>query len=173
MADNSSGKVSKTNGGGDPAVQQAPTVRMIAHYTQDLSFENVGAREDLDRAPEQPRISVNVGIDAKAKSDNRYRVAMKISVIAKAGESTRFLVELEYVGVFEIESQNEKLVHPIVFIECPHQLLPFARRVVADAVRDGGYPPLMIDNVNFASLYRRRAAELQAAKRKKKAEADR
>ncbi|MEM9045984.1 MAG: protein-export chaperone SecB [Pseudomonadota bacterium] len=149
--------------------QAAPSIKMIQHFTRDLSFENVGAREDQGQMTEQPQIAVNVGMDAQAKGENRYQVVMKISGTAKVGEQTRFLIELEYAGIFIIEAENENLVHPIVFIECPRQLLPFARRVVADAVRDGGYPPLMLDNVDFASLYRQRLAEWQ--EKRKEAEA--
>ncbi|MEM8791623.1 MAG: protein-export chaperone SecB [Pseudomonadota bacterium] len=149
--------------------QQAPSIKMLAHYTRDLSFENVGAREDQGPSSEQPQISVNVGMDAKSKGDNRYQVVMKISGTAKVGELTRFLLELEYTGLFEIETENEALVHPIIFIECPRQLLPFARRVVADVVRDGGYPPLMLDNVDFAGLYRQRLTEWQAKRKEAQA----
>ena len=145
--------------------QATPTIKMLAHFTRDLSFENVGAREDQGQMTEQPAISVNVGMDAQSKGENRYQVVMKISGSAKVGEQTRFLVELEYAGLFQIEAENENLVHPIIFIECPRQLLPFARRVVADVVRDGGYPPLMLDNVDFASLYRQRLAEWQAKRK--------
>ncbi|MEM6932258.1 MAG: protein-export chaperone SecB [Pseudomonadota bacterium] len=144
------------------AAQAMPSVKMVAHFTRDLSFENVGAREALAAATEQPQINVNVGMDAKSMGEGRYQIVMKINGTAKSGEQTRFLIELEYGGIFAIENAQEAHIHPILFIECPRQLLPFARRVVADVTRDGGYPPLMIDNVDFASLYRQKIEQLRA-----------
>lgn len=138
-----------------------PSVKMLAHFVRDLSFENVAARE-ATQAEGAPEISVNVGLDAKNVSENRYMIIMKVNGTAKTGDSTRFLVELEYAGVFQIENAPETHVHPILFIECPRQLLPFTRRVVADVTRDGGYPPLMLDNVDFATLYRQRIEQLRA-----------
>ncbi|MBY8977200.1 protein-export chaperone SecB [Rhodobacteraceae bacterium NNCM2] len=142
--------------------QIAPTVKMLAHFTRDLSFENVGARENTGTGAEQPQISVNVGMDAQSLGENRYQIIMKINGTAKVAENTRFLIELEYGGVFQIDNAQEAHVHPILFIECPRQLLPFARRVVADVTRDGGYPPLMLDNVDFAALYRQKIEQLRA-----------
>ncbi|MEM7236706.1 MAG: protein-export chaperone SecB [Pseudomonadota bacterium] len=149
------------------ATQEAPSVKMLAHFTRDLSFENVGARESLGASTEQPQINVNVGMDAKSMGEGRYQIVMKISGTAKSGEQTRFLVELEYGGIFLIENAQEAHVHPILFIECPRQLLPFARRVVADVTRDGGYPPLMLDNVDFAGLYRQKIEQLRAQQAEK------
>ncbi|MEM7508423.1 MAG: protein-export chaperone SecB [Pseudomonadota bacterium] len=143
-----------------------PTVKMLAHFVRDLSFENVGAREST-QAEGQPEINVNVGMDAKGIADNRYLINMKVNATAKTGEATRFLVELEYSGVFQIDNAPESHLHPILFIECPRQLLPFTRRVVADVTRDGGYPPLMLDNVDFATLYRQRIEQLRAEKAEK------
>lgn len=144
------------------AVQSAPTIKMLAHFTRDLSFENVGARETTSTPSEQPQIAVNVGMEAQSLGENRYQIVMKVNGTAKVGESTRFLVELEYAGVFSVEGAAEAHLHPILFIECPRQLLPFARRVVADVTRDGGYPPLMLDNVDFAGLYRQKLEQLRA-----------
>lgn len=147
--------------GAAEAAAVQPSVKLVAHFIRDLSFENVGAREGTT-AEGQPEISVNVGMDAKALTENRYVITMKVNATAKTGDLTRFLVELEYSGVFQIENAPETHIHPILFIECPRQLLPFTRRVVADVTRDGGYPPLMLDNVDFASLYRQRLEQLRA-----------
>lgn len=153
-----------TNAGASAPVQ--PTVKLLAHFIRDLSFENVAARETV--SPEgKPEINVNVGLDAKTLPDGRYLINMKVNAAAKTGDVTRFLVELEYSGVFQVENAPETHVHPILFIECPRQLLPFTRRVVADITRDGGYPPLMIDNVDFATLYRQRLEQLRAEQAEK------
>ena len=158
-----------TETGAAEATAAQPSVKLLAHFIRDLSFENVGAREGTN-AEGQPEIAVNVGMDAKAVSEGRYVINMKVNASAKTGEVTRFLVELEYSGVFQIENAPETHIHPILFIECPRQLLPFTRRVVADITRDGGYPPLMLDNVDFASLYRQRLEQLRAEQANKPAE---
>ncbi len=136
-------------------------MRIVGHFVRDLSFENVAAIEgsQIQGAPE---ISVTVNLDASAAGETRYQVAMKINATAKIGDSTRFIAELDYVGVFEIANVAKEHLHPFLFVECPRQILPYARRVISDVTRDGGYPPLMIDNIDFAQLYRRRLEELRA-----------
>jgi len=140
---------------------QQPVVRLLSHYTRDLSFENVGAIQET-QAEGSPEISVNVGMDAKALGDDRYQVNTKINAKATVADSTRFLVELDYAGVFSITNIKQEHLHPFLFIECPRQVFPFARRVVSDVTRDGGYPPLMIDNIDFVRLYREKIEEMRA-----------
>ncbi len=140
---------------------QPPNLSIVAHYIRDLSFENVAAQEGGQ--PEgQPEINVGVNLDASGGPENRFQVSMKINATAKSGEHTRFLVELDYIGIFHITNVKQEHVHPLLFIECPRQLLPYARRVVSDVTRDGGYPPLMLDNVDFAALYRQKLEEIRA-----------
>ncbi|MEM0988791.1 MAG: protein-export chaperone SecB [Pseudomonadota bacterium] len=141
--------------------QAAPSMRIVAHFVRDLSFENVAATTGGTLAG-RPEINVSVNLDAAPTGENRYTVGMKVNAKAEVEGNTRFIVELDYVGVFEIMNVPEEHVHPFLFIECPRQILPFARRVVADVTRDGGYPPLMLDNVDFASLYRQKLTEFQA-----------
>ena len=152
----------ETAGAGDEQPQATPDVKLLAHFIRDLSFENVAAMEGTS-AEGQPEITVNVGFDAKKIEDGRFQQSMKINGTAKVGESTRFVVELDYAGVFSIQNVPEAHIHPFLFIECPRLLLPFARRVVADVTRDGGYPPLMLDNVDFATLYRQRVEQMKQA----------
>ena len=139
----------------------SPTVRIAGHFVRDLSFENVAAIEGT-QAQGTPEINVTVNLDAKDAGQSRYQVALKINATAKIGDSTRFIAELDYVGVFEIANVPKEHLHPFLFIECPRQILPYARRVMSDVTRDGGYPPLMIDNIDFAVLYRRRLEELRS-----------
>jgi preprotein translocase subunit SecB len=146
---------------GDAAAKAVPNVRIAGHFVRDLSFENVAALEGT-QVQGTPEINVSVNLDASAASETRYQVAMKINATAKVGDATRFIVELDYVGVFEIMNVAKEHLHPFLFVECPRQILPYARRVVSDVTRDGGYPPLMIDNIDFAALYRRRLEELRA-----------
>lgn len=141
--------------------EQPPNIGIVAHYIRDLSFENVAAQEGTN--PEgQPEINVTVNLDASGGPENRYLVSMKVNATAKSGGQTRFLVELDYVGIFSVSNVKQEHLHPILFIECPRQLLPYARRVVSDVTRDGGYPPLMLDNVDFSALYRQKLEEMRA-----------
>jgi preprotein translocase subunit SecB len=148
-------------GGATGANRPAPNLRIIAHFIRDLSFENVAAQQGT-QAQGTPEISVTVNLDGGAIGDNRYQVGMKVNATAKIGDSTRFIVELDYVGVFEITNVPKEHMHPFLFIECPRQILPYARRVISDVTRDGGYPPLMLDNVDFAALYRQKLDEMRA-----------
>lgn len=151
----------ETSNAGADAAKPAPNVRIIGHFIRDLSFENVAAQQGGTQPQGTPEITVTVNLDGGSIGDDRYQVAMKANAVAKAGESTRFIVELDYVGVFEVTNVSKEHIHPFLFIECPRQLLPYARRVISDVTRDGGYPPLMLDNVDFAALYRRRIDQLR------------
>ncbi|MEM7745271.1 MAG: protein-export chaperone SecB [Pseudomonadota bacterium] len=161
MTDETTNQGETGNGAAQPADQPAPSLRIISHFVRDLSFENVAAIKGVTSSA-RPEINVTVNLDGAPTSENRFTVAMKINAKAEADGQTRFLVELDYVGIFEILNVPQEHIHPFLFIECPRQLLPFARRVVSDVTRDGGYPPLMLDNVDFAALYRQRLVELQA-----------
>ncbi|MEM9763932.1 MAG: protein-export chaperone SecB [Pseudomonadota bacterium] len=153
MAENEAGAAGQ-------AIQQ-PIVKLVAHFVRDLSFENVAALEGT-QAEGSPDINVAVNLEANNLGENRYQSVMKITATAKSPTNTRFVVELDYCGVFTLDQIQQEHVHPFVFIECPRQLLPFARRVLADVTRDGGYPPLMLDNVDFAALCRQRVEQLRA-----------
>ena len=139
---------------------QMPQVKMLAHFVRDLSFENVGVIQGTP-ATGQPDIQVSVNLDGGHMGDANYRLNMKITAKATANETTRFLVELDYGGVFSIQNAPETHVHPLLFVECPRMLWPFARRVVADVTRDGGYPSLVLDSIDFAQLYRQKIDEMR------------
>lgn len=139
---------------------QMPQVRILAHFVRDLSFENVGVIQGTP-AQGQPDISVAVHLDGSHIGEGNYQLNMKITAKATQGENTRFLVELDYGGVFAIQNAPESHIHPILFIECPRLLWPFARRVVADVTRDGGYPSLLLDNIDFVQLYRQKVEQMR------------
>ncbi len=141
----------------------APQVTILAHFTRDLSFENVGVIKGIP-VEGKPDINVTVNVEGQAIGEDRYQIAMKFSATAKDGngENTRFVVELDYGGIFQFRNVQQDHVHPMIFIECPRLLLPFARRVIADVTRDGGYPPLMLDNIDFVQLYRQRVEQIRA-----------
>jgi preprotein translocase subunit SecB len=152
--------------------QQPPQVQMrvLAQFVRDLSFENMVAQKGVTSADVQPDIQVAVSLDARKRgSEHQYDVITKYKVTSKnkVNGETLFLMELDYAGVFHVEGVSEEQLHPFLLIECPRMLFPFARRIISDVTRDGGFPPLNIDSVDFLALYRqeiqRRAAAQQAA----------
>ncbi|MEZ5798701.1 MAG: protein-export chaperone SecB [Paracoccaceae bacterium] len=140
-----------------------PQVRMqvLAQYIRDMSFENVVAQKGMNAAEVQPDIQVAVSLDARKRpADHQYDVVTKFKVTSKnkVNEETLFLMELEYGGTFHIEGVPEEQLHPFLLIECPRMLFPFIRRIISDVTRDGGFPPLNVDNVDFLALYRQEIA---------------
>jgi preprotein translocase subunit SecB len=145
-------------------------MRVLAQFVRDMSFENMVAQKGVTSADVQPDIQVAVSLDARKRAaDHQYDVISKYKVTSKnkVNGETLFLLELDYAGVFHVDGVSEDQLHPFLLIECPRILFPFARRIISDVTRDGGFPPLNIDSVDFLSLYRqeiqRRAAAQQAA----------
>jgi preprotein translocase subunit SecB len=143
------------NGGETPpAAAQggtAPMVQIVAQYVKDLSFENPCMGINI----RQPQIDFNVDLQARRVQDGGpFEVLLKIRVQAEQEEKTLFLLEIAYGGLFLLDRIPEEAIQPILFIECPRLLFPFVRRVIADLVSDGGLPPLMIEPIDFAQLYR-------------------
>jgi preprotein translocase subunit SecB len=136
-----------------------PRLSILTQYVKDLSFEN--PRAPLGLAPGQPRPEIQIAVDVNARQvgEQHYEVVLQINIEAKAGDTPFFLVELAYGGVFQLANIPEDTVQPLLLIECPRILFPFARRIVADVTRDGGLPPLLLDPIDFATLYRRRLAQ--------------
>lgn len=132
--------------------QPLPQVAIITQYVKDLSFENPNAPASL-QWQSQPRIDVNVGVNARKAADNVYEVELKISAKADVDGNPSFLVELLYAGLFGLQNVPDEAVEPFCIIEAPRLLFPFARRIIADAARDGGFPPLMLDPIDFGALY--------------------
>jgi len=163
--------MSMTNGGppaagGAPAANEAPpSLNVLAQYVKDLSFENPNAPRSLQQQPGQqpPKINIQINVNAKPLGESQadFEVELKIEGRAELPASFLFGFDLLYAGVFRIQNVPEDSVHALVMIECPRLLFPFARAIIADAVRNGGFPPLMIDPVDFVSLYRQRMAEQQ------------
>lgn len=150
--------------------QQPPQVQMriLGQFIRDMSFENVMAQRPVT-GEVQPDVSVQVNLDAKKRSaDHQYEVTIKLSVDSKSKEAKEqlFLLEIEYAGVFHIEGVPEEQLHPFLLIECPRMLFPFLRRIVSDVTRDGGYPPLNLENIDFVQIYRSELARRQTATEK-------
>jgi len=140
--------------------QTPPSMNVLGQFIRDMSFENVAAQKGLD-GNLQPDIQVQVNLDARRREkDGNYEVVMKLNIESKAKEMDQvlFILELEYAGIFKIENVPEDQMHPFLLIECPRMIFPYVRRIVGDVTRDGGYPPLNLENIDFLSLYR---AELQ------------
>jgi preprotein translocase subunit SecB len=147
-----------TQGAGD---NKLASLNVLAQYTKDLSFENPNA-PNYGMTPDQaPDLNVQINVNAKPLSDTDFEVAITIDGRAEQGTAVLFAIELVYAGIFRVQNVAPDSVHPLVLIECPRLLFPFARQIVADTVRDGGFPPLMLDPVDFAALYRQRMAQPQ------------
>lgn len=148
--------------GFDAEMQDLPQVSILTQYVKDLSFENPNAPASL-QSTEQPRIDVNVSVNAKRGGDNVYEVELKINAKAMAGDNVAFVVDLLYAGLFGLANVPEEALEPFLIIEAPRIIFPFARRIIADSVRDGGFPPLMLDPIDFASLYMAQQQSAQGA----------
>ena len=152
------------NGANGGAQQPQVQMNILGQYIRDMSFENVMAQKGAG-GEVQPDVSVAVNLDAKKRSvENQYEVMTKRKSESKNKEDgdVLFVLELEYVGVFNIEGVPEDQLHPFLLIECPRMTFPFLRRIVSDVTRDGGFPPLNLDNIDFVAIYRNELARRQA-----------
>ena len=143
-----------------PVGPEGIRMQVLGQYVKDLSFENPGAPMSLNV---RPNIDLGVDLQAKRVDQERFEVELKLRVSAKGEDKTLFLLELVYAGVVAIQNVPEEFLQQMLLIEVPHLLFPFARRVVADTIRDGGMPPLMIEPIDFAGLYRARVEQAQQA----------
>lgn len=148
-------------GAAAPNPEEGFRVGLIAQYVKDLSFENPNAPQSLTTAG-KPEIGVSVNTATRRMDPERYETLITIEITARQENTTMFMLEVSYGGLFAIENVPEDQLAPICMIECPRQLFPFVRRVIADATRDGGFPPLMLDPVDFAQLYRAEMEKRQA-----------
>ena len=144
------------NGNGNATGETGPQLNALAQYIKDLSFENPNAPNSLGPQQKGPNISIQVNVNAKQLSETDFEVNLTLEGSAGEGANTLFKFELDYAGVFRVSNLAAEQIHPVVMIECPRLLFPFARQIVADAVRNGGFPPLFIDPIDFAGLYRQR-----------------
>jgi preprotein translocase subunit SecB len=135
-----------------------PEVALIAQYVKDLSFENPSA-PGIFQAPEQPKIDVQFNIGSQLVGEDVYEVALKVEVTATQGELTAYAVELVYAGLFGIRNVPEEHLPPFLLAEAPRLLFPYARRVVADAIRDGNFPALVLEPIDFGALYMQQAEQ--------------
>lgn len=132
----------------------APQAGILAQYVKDLSFENPNAPSSLQMQG-QPKIEINVNVNARSGGQDMFEVELKIEASARNSQDDKlaFQVELLYAGLFRIAGAPPEALEPFLIVEAPRILFPFARRVIADVVRDGGFPPLMLEPIDFGGLY--------------------
>jgi preprotein translocase subunit SecB len=130
----------------------APQVGLVAQYVKDMSFENPNA-PNVYNWTEQPRLDVQFNIGTQQVAEDMHESALKIEVTAETGQGVAFKLELLYGGLFGMRNVPDESVQPFLLAEAPRLLFPFARRIVADAVRDGGFPPLVLEPIDFNGLY--------------------
>ena len=157
--------MSEQNGNGNAAAQEAagPRLAILTQYVKDMSFENPKAPRGLQPNAPRPEIQIRVDVGAQGIMDKHFEVTLNLNIDAKTADETVFLMELAYAGVFLLDNIPADSLQPLLLIECPRLLFPFARRIVADATRDGGFPPLMIDPIDFVSLFRRKVQQASEA----------
>ncbi|MGX5848498.1 protein-export chaperone SecB [Mesorhizobium sp. PL10] len=144
-----------------------PSLNVLAQYVKDLSFESPGAPNSLRGRDKAPGIAINVNVNANPLSDKQFDVNLTLNAKASFDQEVLFNVELVYGGVFAISGFPQEHMLPILFIECPRLLFPFARQIIAEATRNGGFPPLMLDPIDFAQMFQQKLAEDQAASKVK------
>ncbi|MEL6931985.1 MAG: protein-export chaperone SecB [Pseudomonadota bacterium] len=160
MAENENGAAKPE----DQAQPVAPKMNVLTQFIRDMSFENALAQRGTG-GEVSPDVKVAVNLDGKKRSaDHQYEVMTKLTITStnKGTEENLFLLELEYVGVFHIENVPDEQLHPFLLIECPRMIFPYIRRIVGDITRDGGFPPLNLETIDFVQLYRNEMMRRQA-----------
>ena len=154
----------------EEAAPKPVKMQVLAQYIRDMSFENILAQKGI-KGEVQPEINVQVNVDGnKRPIEHQYEVIIKTKILSKTKEKGEpmFLLEVEYGGVFHVENLPDEQLHPYLMIECPRMIFPFLRRIVSDVTRDGGFPPLNLDTIDFMALYRNEVQRRVAEKEKKK-----
>lgn len=137
-----------------PQVTGEPMLTVLAQYTRDMSFENPNAPDSLKSGQAQPEVSIDLRIGRQISDDNTIEISILVKAHAVRGDQTVFLAELDYAGLFAIKNVGMEQMQPLMMIECPRILFPYARKILADMTQDGGHLPIMLDMPDFASMYR-------------------
>ena len=146
------------------ATATGPSFNLIGQYIRDLSFENPGAPATNMSGGPNPSFSVSINVSVKKQTDDVYAVELLLNAKAQREANVLFNVELAYGGVFRLRNVPEKDLPPLLMVECPRLIFPFARQVLATTVQQGGFPPLMMEPVDFGALYMQNLKNLQAQK---------
>ncbi len=146
----------------DAAAEQAQSFQVNAQYIKDLSFEAPGTPQIFAAlAGTQPEVTVSVNLDAQHLGGSLHEVTLRLQLESKLQDKTAFILDLTYCGIFTVQMPEEH-VQPLLFIECPRLLFPFARNIIADTVRDGGFPPILLQPIDFVTLFRGRLEQMAA-----------
>ncbi|KQS01833.1 preprotein translocase subunit SecB [Sphingomonas sp. Leaf357] len=154
MAEQDNGGTTEPYSNGEDTL---PAVGLISQYIKDLSFENPNAPA-IYQNPEAPQIDVQFNIASSQVGEDVFEVILKVEVRAESDTTVAFIVDLSYAGLFGIRNVPAEHIQPFLLGEAPRLIFPFARRVLADAVRDGGFPPLLLEPIDFAAMYQQQAA---------------
>ena len=146
-------------GGVDP--NQGPGVRVLAQFIRDLSFENPHAPDSLQMGSNPPQMDVGVEMNARARPDGLFEVDLKLTTTAQREGSAVFHCELLYGGLFQIAGVPDSEMEPLLMTECPRFLFPFARHIVSELSAQGGFPPFMLDPIDFMGIYMAQKAQGQ------------
>jgi preprotein translocase subunit SecB len=138
------------------------SISVISQYVKDLSFESPGAPQSVRNRTTAPAINIGVNVQSRVVEDGEMEVELRIEATARDGQAVLFATELVYAGLFRLINIPQENVTPIAMVECPRLLFPFARQIIADASRNGGFPPLLIDPIDFVQIYRQRLAQMGA-----------
>ncbi len=157
--------MAEAKNGADAPANSLPQMKILGQFIRDLSFENIAAQKGGEGHVD-PDIQVQVNLDARKRGEYQYDVSTKLKVEAlnKSDKKPVFVLEIDYAGIFHIENIADEQLHPYLLIECPRMLFPFLRRIVSDVSRDGGFPPLNLENIDFVALYRQQLAKMAEAK---------
>jgi len=147
---------------GQAATGAAPSMKILGQYLKDLSFENPNAPASLATQGEPPEINISVNVNAKNLAPTDYEVELHLEAKASRKDEPVFVADMLYAGIFRLENIPQEALSAIILVECPRMIFPFARVILADATRNGGFPPLMLDPIDFAGMFQRRMAEQQA-----------
>jgi preprotein translocase subunit SecB len=158
MADDTQGTAAP-----QPGTAPAPSMTLMGQYIRDLSFENPGAPNSLLAGGGNPAFNVSISVGVKKQSDEVYAVELTLNAKANREETVLFNVELVYGGIFRLKNVPEAQLSPLLMIECPRLVFPFARQVLASVTQQGGFPPLMMEPVDFSAIYRQNLAKLAAS----------
>jgi len=168
MTDKTNGK----NGAAKAAPDSQPNAQVIGQFIKDLSFENPNIKRVLALKGKQPELQVEVNVAAKRLDESVYESAIEFSAKAKIPEGVLYELELVYAGLFKLENLPEEAIEPMLLVNSPMLLFPFVRRVIADVTREGGFPPLFLDPIDFNQLYMARSQQQNIADKDKPASSE-
>jgi preprotein translocase subunit SecB len=140
-----------------------PVMRVLRQYLKDFSFENPNSPQSLQIQQGQPEINIQVNVNAKPVAATDFEVELHLEAKASHQGKVMFAADLLYGGLFRLENIPQEALHPVILVECPRMLFPFARQILADATQNGGFPPLMLDPIDFAGMYQKRLQESRAS----------